>query len=92
MTMWYDKLLQRHLRKAIRYLIRLNSSATSKTSPHVCIVGSGPAGFYTAQQLLKVPEYYYIVFIFCLFIGVLDISEIIFHTGIFIEIYDVTPR
>ena len=21
---------------------------------HVCIVGSGPAGFYTAQQLLKV--------------------------------------
>lgn len=53
MTMWYDKLLQRHLRKAIRHLIRLNSSATSKTSPHVCIVGSGPAGFYTAQQLLK---------------------------------------
>ncbi|CAH1793570.1 unnamed protein product [Owenia fusiformis] len=32
----------------IRYL-----SSTSEATPHVCIVGSGPAGFYTAQQLLK---------------------------------------
>lgn len=24
------------------------------TVPRVCIVGSGPAGFYTAQQILKV--------------------------------------
>lgn len=24
-------------------------------APRVCVVGSGPAGFYTAQHLLKVP-------------------------------------
>ena len=33
-------------------LARLFSSAGS--APHIAIVGSGPAGFYTAQQLLKV--------------------------------------
>lgn len=26
---------------------------SQEPAPHVCIVGSGPAGFYTAQQLLK---------------------------------------
>lgn len=26
----------------------------NKHVPHVAVVGSGPAGFYTAQQLLKV--------------------------------------
>lgn len=26
----------------------------SSCSPKVCIVGSGPAGFYTAQHLIKV--------------------------------------
>lgn len=26
----------------------------SSVTPRVCIVGSGPAGFYAAQQLLKV--------------------------------------
>jgi len=29
-------------------------SSTVSSAPHVAIVGSGPAGFYTAQQLLKV--------------------------------------
>lgn len=28
--------------------------ATMSTVPQVCVVGSGPAGFYTAQQILKV--------------------------------------
>uniref|UniRef100_A0A670JEB4 NADPH:adrenodoxin oxidoreductase, mitochondrial n=1 Tax=Podarcis muralis TaxID=64176 RepID=A0A670JEB4_PODMU len=27
--------------------------STAKTEPRICIVGSGPAGFYTAQHLLK---------------------------------------
>lgn len=34
------------------HLARFFSSAGSV--PHVAVVGSGPAGFYTAQQLLKV--------------------------------------
>ena len=33
---------------------RLRCQSSVPTSPRVCIVGSGPAGFYTAQQLLKV--------------------------------------
>ena len=52
--MWYKQLVERHLRKAIRYFLRQNSRTATRSSPHVCIVGSGPAGFYTAQQLLKV--------------------------------------
>ena len=53
--MWYKQLVERHLRKAIRYFLRQNSrTATRSSRAHVCIVGSGPAGFYTAQQLLKV--------------------------------------
>ena len=28
--------------------------AYMSTVPRVCVVGSGPAGFYTAQQILKV--------------------------------------
>lgn len=32
---------------------RLLSTVTDGSHPHVAIVGSGPAGFYTAQQLLK---------------------------------------
>lgn len=32
-----------------------SSSATDRV-PCVCIVGSGPAGFYTAQQILKVDQ------------------------------------
>jgi len=27
---------------------------SSVSTPRVCVVGGGPAGFYTAQQLLKV--------------------------------------
>ncbi|XP_068231767.1 NADPH:adrenodoxin oxidoreductase, mitochondrial [Palaemon carinicauda] len=30
-----------------------NFSTASNNTPQVCIIGSGPAGFYTAQQLLK---------------------------------------
>ena len=34
------------------------SCVTNQTDrPHVGIVGSGPAGFYTTQQILKVPTY-----------------------------------
>jgi len=33
-------------------VVRFFSSVAS--APHVAIIGSGPAGFYTAQQLLKV--------------------------------------
>jgi len=29
-------------------------STSSSASKHICVVGSGPAGFYTSQQLLKV--------------------------------------
>ena len=32
----------------------LAHSACMSTVPRVCVVGSGPAGFYTAQQILKV--------------------------------------
>jgi NADPH-dependent glutamate synthase beta subunit-like oxidoreductase len=35
--------------------LTLNAAYTnSTTDPKVCIVGSGPAGFYTAQHLIKV--------------------------------------
>ncbi|CAL4122354.1 unnamed protein product, partial [Meganyctiphanes norvegica] len=38
----------------IRPLIaRCISSTSTAVHPHVCIVGSGPAGYYTAQQILK---------------------------------------
>lgn len=35
---------------------RLSTSAATSTAhvPKVCIVGSGPAGFYAAQQIIKV--------------------------------------
>ena len=32
----------------------MSVSKHQKNRPHVGIVGSGPAGFYTAQQILKV--------------------------------------
>lgn len=28
--------------------------STQEQTPQICVVGSGPAGFYTAQHLLKV--------------------------------------
>lgn len=33
------------------------SSSVSNKVPRVCIIGSGPAGFYTAQHILKVDQY-----------------------------------
>lgn len=33
--------------------------STKLGAPKVCIVGAGPAGFYTAQHLLKVTEIYF---------------------------------
>ena len=44
----------RHLRQILRQSCLRNLSSTTQDVPHVCIVGSGPAGFYTAQQILKV--------------------------------------
>lgn len=35
-----------------KWMLRRNSTVCKV--PKVCIVGSGPAGFYTAQQLTKV--------------------------------------
>ncbi|KAI2584926.1 ferredoxin reductase [Homo sapiens] len=29
--------------------------STQEKTPQICVVGSGPAGFYTAQHLLKLP-------------------------------------
>ncbi|XP_022314731.2 NADPH:adrenodoxin oxidoreductase, mitochondrial-like [Crassostrea virginica] len=43
----------RHLRQILRQSCLRNLSSTTQDVPHVCIVGSGPAGFYTAQQILK---------------------------------------
>jgi len=48
-----------HVRALVRNLLQTNlrqyssSSATSAGKPHVCVVGSGPAGFALAQTLLK---------------------------------------
>ena len=44
----------------------ISTSQISGAKPRVAIVGSGPAGFYTAHQLLKVfcRSHSYIVFIF----------------------------
>lgn len=50
---------------------RLFCSASSLNTLRVCIVGSGPAGFYTAHQLIKV---YYENMI---------ISNNVFHSQIF---------
>lgn len=41
----------RHLREVLKIAVRHRSCAIDK--PQVCVIGSGPAGFYTAQQLLK---------------------------------------
>lgn len=35
----------------LRTFRRLYSS--QKPSPHICIIGSGPAGFYSAQHIVK---------------------------------------
>lgn len=32
----------------------LQQFSTQEQPPQICVVGSGPAGFYTAQHLLKV--------------------------------------
>nr|XP_032823223.1 NADPH:adrenodoxin oxidoreductase, mitochondrial [Petromyzon marinus] len=50
-----DQLMAKLLRRAWAPERRLmaSSSAIHPADPHVCIVGSGPAGFYTAQHLLK---------------------------------------
>ncbi|XP_069125028.1 NADPH:adrenodoxin oxidoreductase, mitochondrial-like [Argopecten irradians] len=47
------RLCKRHLNQFLKHHICQCSSAPTSSVPHVCIVGSGPAGFYTAQQLLK---------------------------------------
>lgn len=39
------------MKRRLNVLLRQQRGVHSQ--PHVCIVGSGPAGFYTAQQLLK---------------------------------------
>lgn len=48
------RLCSRHLRRLVlQKSCNRNLSTSSDNVPHVCIVGSGPAGFYTAQQILK---------------------------------------
>lgn len=47
------RLCSRHLRQVLQKSCSRNLSSSSQNVPHVCIVGSGPAGFYTAQQILK---------------------------------------
>lgn len=46
----YEKILI--CREACRKALSSFSTASS-TFPQVCVIGSGPAGFYTAQQLIK---------------------------------------
>nr|GMD20846.1 NADPH:adrenodoxin oxidoreductase, mitochondrial isoform X1 [Ipomoea batatas] len=43
------------LTRMLRCLSR-SFTTVSSTSPRVCIVGSGPAGFYTADKILKAQE------------------------------------
>ena len=47
-------LYQRHINYARRICWKRRFATESNGKPAVCIVGSGPAGFYTAQYLLKV--------------------------------------
>ncbi|XP_045212536.2 NADPH:adrenodoxin oxidoreductase, mitochondrial-like [Mercenaria mercenaria] len=49
--MLYQRLCLRHLKHVLKIAIRHHSGSGGK--PQVCVIGSGPAGFYTAQQLLK---------------------------------------
>ena len=49
--LYYGRLLTRYSQRLKR---TINRYSTSADRPHrVCIVGGGPAGFYTAQQILK---------------------------------------
>ncbi|XP_033743917.1 NADPH:adrenodoxin oxidoreductase, mitochondrial-like isoform X2 [Pecten maximus] len=47
------RLCKRHLNQFLKQHIRQCVTVPTSSVPHVCVVGSGPAGFYTAQQLLK---------------------------------------
>ncbi|XP_062615360.1 NADPH:adrenodoxin oxidoreductase, mitochondrial-like isoform X1 [Saccostrea cucullata] len=47
------RICSRHLRQLCRKSFFRYASTSSHDVPHVCIVGSGPAGFYTTQQILK---------------------------------------
>ncbi|KAL4239315.1 hypothetical protein ACF0H5_000132 [Mactra antiquata] len=49
--MFPQRLCMQHLKQVLKHTVRNYSG--SGNIPHVCVVGSGPAGFYTAQQLLK---------------------------------------
>ncbi|CAH2077240.1 unnamed protein product [Thlaspi arvense] len=49
----YDDLAARFAELKGRYF---SSSSVSSRPLHVCVVGSGPAGFYTAEKLLKAHE------------------------------------
>lgn len=44
----------RRICKLVNTLSLRYYSAGRSHTPNVCIVGAGPAGFYTAQQILKV--------------------------------------
>ncbi|KAK7113077.1 NADPH:adrenodoxin oxidoreductase, mitochondrial-like isoform X2 [Littorina saxatilis] len=51
MRVLYKRLSLTRLRTLSSYCCRWGSSRSA--DPHVAIVGSGPAGFYTAQQIIK---------------------------------------
>ncbi|KAK3089609.1 hypothetical protein FSP39_004976 [Pinctada imbricata] len=51
MLLVLPSLCRRHLRQVLTCSIA--HLCTASRPPHICVVGSGPAGFYTAQQILK---------------------------------------
>jgi len=52
---WSLKLVKMS-RYLARYMVSRYFSSASSRPLHVCIVGSGPAGFYTADKVLKAHE------------------------------------
>jgi len=54
LIMWLRSMHRQLRRIQLRQSSCHRQFSAGAAEPHVCVVGSGPAGFYTAQQLLKV--------------------------------------
>lgn len=54
--------------QARKWLFSRSLSSVSTSHPlHVCIVGSGPAGFYTAEKVyIRLSNFFTLFFFFCL--------------------------